>query len=1425
MASAENRGSKDLTKVSGFIEALSGAKILTADEIAKVEAAWKDRGSADSQTLAKELVQQGTLTRYQAAAIYQGKTRGLVLNDYIVVDKLGSGGMGNVFKARHRTNGSIVAVKVMSSSSMRSADNVKRFQREAEMVARLNHPNIVRAIEAGQADGLCYFAMEYVEGVDLSNYLKRQGPIAFEQALQCVVQAAQGLDFAHSQGIVHRDIKPGNLFLCQDGTVKLLDMGLARANDPSEGAAAQANEGLTQTGQVMGTVDYMAPEQALNTRNADARADVYSLGCTLYRLITGAIPYEGDSVVEKILAHREQPIPSVRAKFPSIPLGVDFVLSRMLAKRPDDRYQTMREVVHALQNVPTLAVSVGELPTPVFNAALPPASLPTRLPIPAAPPVATSIPMAMTIPSIVNEPSNSFNFGVSISSATSESIRAPAKRSSLAMGAIAAGLMAMACVTSYMVLSQGDLLTIIDVESGPSNEKLDTEKPAASNTSDPNAKESAKAGEPSTTPSAGTMPTNTSVGKQASDEKPSQNLSDSTSPQKAAVPPTKGPKVVSDVASPAAKVDVTSESANEPFINPGPRLSLQHQFDLADRLAQIAKVDFISRDGDQVKIGERSTHSNTPLGIWKISISRYQATIPNDDWADVLSLPMIVSLRTFGDRSMSDTRAGELRASLPSLVELDLTGSSITDAGVEDLARLPRLRLLSLDGSALTDAALDRLATCHNLRALGLSRLPLTTQGVMKLNSLKGLASLSLSSTLVDDGLLKLKVSPQRLEFLSLGNTSLSAATRRALLTEYPRATFQYARLGLASTINPFQSHVRSSLNRPVLPLAADQAAIERSTAEALQEAEGKLHIEVFQALPPNYDNSKLPNAPFELRSISFQGKTPALSLVDSLTKLRNLRLVDLSGCQIDSELIKRLASIRTLQSINLGKTNLDDQMLEQLVALPALEVLALNSTKLTSAGYGTLGKMTNLQWLDLSGTPGTLADLNQLLTNAKKLETLLLRGVSLGDEELSTISFNERLIFLDLRDTNVTGKLRDTINAKRRFPLQIVTNDLPTGVIPTKYKASSPAVAASSTTSPSMPTKSTTTSPPSAKPANGESLLGIPVPLTPAEPTKAVKVAPPVNSKRVTIPNADDIAKAIKTVHDLYKDDLAKAKKPEDKLPVLATMLKKGAEFNDDLVGKFAILSEARDVAVEIGDDAGLKSSFAQVSETFFVGRADWFCDSVEAATKRTMTSAVARKLTRSIMEQFETTVLDELFDESKRLLESALSVARKTQDNAVLKNVVDRKSELDRQLKGLESLIKARETLAKTPDDIAANIVLGKHYCFVENDWQKGFSHLAKSSDTGIQEAAKASLADPQVAADQVKAGDLWWLKSEKPAVLTKLELQYIAFYWYTLAEPSVDGLLRTKVAKRIADAQPAVKAIEPLARAKAKPAIATP
>src|SRR5581483_7634668 len=192
-----------------------------------------------------------------------------------------------------------------------------------------------------------------------------QGPLPLEQAAGFMVQVARALAYAHEQGVIHRDIKPGNLLLSRDGHIKILDMGLARLNDPATSGTAQAAEGLTQTGQVMGTVDYMAPEQALHTRLADARADVYSLGCTFYRLMTGKIPYDADSLVMKILAHREKPIPSLRASVPTVPAATDLVLQRMLAKKPEDRYQTMTELADDLER------SLSGAAAPIAIAAIP----------------------------------------------------------------------------------------------------------------------------------------------------------------------------------------------------------------------------------------------------------------------------------------------------------------------------------------------------------------------------------------------------------------------------------------------------------------------------------------------------------------------------------------------------------------------------------------------------------------------------------------------------------------------------------------------------------------------------------------------------------------------------------------------------------------------------------------------------------------------------------------------------------------------------------------------------------------------------------------------------------------------------------------------------------------------------------------------
>ena len=336
--------------VEQFVERLTQCGLLSAQEIdAFQQQLPPDKRPKEVQQFAHALVQQGKLTKYQAQAVYQGKTKRLVFGQYVVLDKLGEGGMGVVLKARHRRMDRLVAIKVLSPAAMSQPGSVERFHREVEVAAKLTHPNIVTAYDAGEHEGMHYMAMEYVEGKDLASIVKERGPLELSQAVECILQAARGLQYAHGKGIVHRDIKPGNLLLDKEGTVKILDMGLARmaGTDAAPGGA----EKLTASGQIMGTFEYMAPEQAFDCHNVDLRADVYSLGCTLYRLSTGNPPYARETMMQILIAHREDPIPSLAAARPETPEALEAAYMRMLAKEPGDRQQSMAEVVAELEAV------------------------------------------------------------------------------------------------------------------------------------------------------------------------------------------------------------------------------------------------------------------------------------------------------------------------------------------------------------------------------------------------------------------------------------------------------------------------------------------------------------------------------------------------------------------------------------------------------------------------------------------------------------------------------------------------------------------------------------------------------------------------------------------------------------------------------------------------------------------------------------------------------------------------------------------------------------------------------------------------------------------------------------------------------------------------------------------------------------------
>jgi hypothetical protein len=260
-----------------------------------------------------------------------------------VVRELGRGGMGVVYEAEHRMMERRVALKVINRALLDHPDALARFHAEVKAAARLDHPNIVRAYDAEQAGELHLLVMEYVEGTDLAKVLARKGPLAVPHACHFVRQAALGLQHAFEQGMAHRDVKPQNLMLTPKGRVKVLDFGLARLR----GGQGQAG-GLTQQGAFMGTPEYVAPEQATDAREADTRADIYSLGCTLYCLLAGRPPFAGDTAVKLVLAHLQEEPPPLRQARPDVPPEFEAVVARMLAKDPARRYQTPAEVAAAL---------------------------------------------------------------------------------------------------------------------------------------------------------------------------------------------------------------------------------------------------------------------------------------------------------------------------------------------------------------------------------------------------------------------------------------------------------------------------------------------------------------------------------------------------------------------------------------------------------------------------------------------------------------------------------------------------------------------------------------------------------------------------------------------------------------------------------------------------------------------------------------------------------------------------------------------------------------------------------------------------------------------------------------------------------------------------------------------------------------------
>jgi serine/threonine protein kinase len=335
--------STPVQSVDDFLGVVRRSGLVEEDRLLSIVQPWVGHAGPPPAPMLEALIEAGLLTQWQIDQLLKGRYKGFMLGKYKLLRLLGAGGMSSVYLAEHATLHSKAAVKVLPVKRVDQSSYLARFEREARQSARLNHPNIVRTFDLDTAGAIHFIAMEHVDGIDLHAKVKRDGPLPILEAADYIRQAAIGLQHAHEEGLVHRDIKPANLMLDTRGTVKILDLGLALAGGDEDGSLTREHDE-----KVLGTVDYLAPEQATDSHMADRRSDVYALGCTLYYLLVGRAPFASGKLPERMQAHLHKPPPNLLDQRPDVPIAIADLYFRMLQKHPDGRPQSAKEVADAL---------------------------------------------------------------------------------------------------------------------------------------------------------------------------------------------------------------------------------------------------------------------------------------------------------------------------------------------------------------------------------------------------------------------------------------------------------------------------------------------------------------------------------------------------------------------------------------------------------------------------------------------------------------------------------------------------------------------------------------------------------------------------------------------------------------------------------------------------------------------------------------------------------------------------------------------------------------------------------------------------------------------------------------------------------------------------------------------------------------------
>lgn len=699
----------------------------------------------------------------------------VVFGQYQLTRELGHGGMGVVYEGAHVSLKRRFAVKLLLSDRMDSGGSVERFHREMEAIGQLDHPNIVRATDAGEIDGIPFLAMEFVDGVDLSRIVAKMGPLSVADTCEVLCQAASGLQHVHDNGLVHRDIKPSNLLLTTTDQVKIVDLGLARLTQGERSAGE-----LTETGILMGTIDYMSPEQAISTRDAGPRADQYSLACVLYFLLTGRPVFACESMMKTIFAHRDQPIPSLCDIRSDVPESLDQVFQRMLSKEPQDRYESLLDVIREVQEIADSGVTrfsdnlrsaVPELQAEQratsTNESLSKLDKRTRDSRETA-----SVALQETI--TINDPVLSPTViapalsptGIPVSPAVAES-KASQKR--LRRRRVKTGLafVAAAAFASVIYVNTGEGQLVVSVEQSDLTITID---------GDPLAKL-----------------TISTKGKITTINLPAGSHTLEIS-RDGAAPETQQFRVLRNG---TVKLKAGLQSVVE---NP--------QRELAELIVSRGGSVLISGDGDDQKVTDVSKLPNRMYVIKHVYLENLHdsakfvdkvAGLPNLEYLDIQNsdisdndLKLLVNSDRLRNLILKNTKISNAALShiarIKSLERLNLSHTAITDDLMSELGKLPNLSGLYIAGTAITDEGIKNL--CRNapprFQEITLNTTKITDKAIVELQKLGTISSLSLLSTNITDTCVDELVKFKRLKFLEIRRTNLSTGSLNRLKEALP---------------------------------------------------------------------------------------------------------------------------------------------------------------------------------------------------------------------------------------------------------------------------------------------------------------------------------------------------------------------------------------------------------------------------------------------------------------------------------------------------------------------------------------------------------------------------------------------------------------------------------------------------------------